>query len=228
MAYNMAEQLWSEISRINNNHISKLSSKFISQWNKICWKDLGRTDLLNHISSINLSSVENEALSFGLKIASGIKNHDMGKLINTNDSGIHKGFIQGIIAASTNCHSDELTLPNRYITAWNISLLTTTSLFPILTKAGCIMDSTVYKQKLMGLLGNNITYEQISLQTVSKNINDFKKSCRKLISNEDKSWVTLINYHPIIPKIYGLPITHKPNIPLRPIISGIGSAPPPA
>ena len=89
------------------------------------------------------------------------------------------------------------------------------------------MDSTVYNQKLMDLLGDNNTYEQISLQTVSNNINDFNKSYRKLISNEDKSWSSLFNYHPIIPKIYGLPKTHRPDIPLRPIISSIGSAPAP-
>ena len=39
-----------------------------------------------------------------------------------------------------------------------------------------------------------------------------------------KSWSSLINYHPIILKIYGLPKTHRPDILLRPIISGIGSA----
>ena len=49
------------------------------------------------------------------------------------------------------------------------------------------MDSTFYNQKLMDLLGDNNTYENISLQTVSNNINDFNKSHRKLISNEDKS-----------------------------------------
>ena len=78
----------------------------------------------------------------------------------------------------------------------------------------------------MDLLGDKNTYEQISLQTITNTINDFNISCRKLISNEDKSWSSLINYHPINHKIYGLPKTHKPNIPLRPIISGIGSPPP--
>ena len=156
----------------------------------------------------------------------------MGKLINTNykhhDSDFHKGFLQGIIAASTNCHSDELTLPNRYITALNSLSSNHNIIISPSDKGGgvVIMDSTVYNQKLMDLLGDNNTYEQISLQTITNNIYDFNKSYRKLISNEDKSWSSLINYHPIIPKIYGLPKTHKPDIPLRPIISGIGSAPP--
>ena len=88
-----------------------------------------------------------------------------------------------------------------------------------------IMDSMVYNQKLMDLLDDNNTCEQISLQTITNYISNFNKSYKKLISNEDQSWSSLINYHPIIPKIYGLPKTHKPDIPLRPIISGIGSAP---
>ena len=45
-----------------------------------------------------------------------------------------------------------------------------------------------------------------------------------LISKEDKSGFSLINYHPTIPQIYGLPKTHKLDIPLSSIISGVGSA----
>ena len=83
MSHNTADQHRSEISRINNNHISKLRSKFISLCNKSCWKNLGRADLVNNISRISFSPIETEALSFGLKFATGIKNHDMGKLINS-------------------------------------------------------------------------------------------------------------------------------------------------
>ena len=96
---------------------------------------------------------------------------------------------------------------------------------PVKGKGVVIMDFTVYNQKLMDLLGDNKTYEQISLQTITNNINDFNQSYRKLISSKDQSWSSLINYHTIIPKIYGLPKTHKPDISLRPNSSGIGSAP---
>ena len=154
----------------------------------------------------------------------------MGKLINISykhhDSDFHKGFLQGIIAAFINYHSDELTQPNRYITALKSLSSNHNIVISPSDKVGgiVIIDSMVYNQKLMDLLGENNIYEQISLQTVSNNINDFNKSYRKLISNEDKSWSSLINYHPIIPKIYSLPKTHKPDIPQRPIISGIGFA----
>ena len=118
----------------------------------------------------------------------------MGKLINTNykhhDTDFHKGFLQGIIAASTNCHSDELTLPNRYITALKSLSSNPGIVISPSDKGGCvvvIMDSTVYNKKLMDLLDDNNIYEQISLQTISNSINDFNKPYRKLISYEDKS-----------------------------------------
>ena len=131
---------------------------------------MGGADLVNNISSINLSPIETEALTFGLKFATGIKNHDMGKLINTNykyhHSDFHEGFLQGIIAASTNCHSDELTLPNRYITALKSLSSNHNIVISPSDKGGgvVIMDSTVYNQNIMDLLSDNNTYEQISIQ----------------------------------------------------------------
>ena len=70
------------------------------------------------------------------------------------------------------------------------------------------MDTTVYNQNFSDLLDDNNTYEEISLQAVLNNIN-ISKSNKSLISNENKSWSSLINYHPINPKIYGLPKIHK-------------------
>ena len=76
----------------------------------------------------------------------------MGKIINTNykhhDSDFHKGFLQGIIAASTNCHSDELTLLKRYITALKSLSSNHNIVISPSDKGGgvVIMDSTVYNQ----------------------------------------------------------------------------------
>lgn len=47
---------------------------------------------------------------------------------------------------------------------------------------------------------------------------------KKLLKNKNKSWSRLIEYHPTISTIHGLPKTHKPNIPIRFIVSGINSA----
>ena len=69
-------------------------------------------------------------------------------------TNFHKGFLQGIIAASINCHSDELTLPNRCITALKSLSSNHNIVISPSDKSGgvVIMDSTVYNQKLMDLL----------------------------------------------------------------------------
>ena len=93
----------------------------------------------------------------------------MGKLIDINYryyySDFHKSFIQGTIAASTNCQTDKQILPRRYLAALktlfsnkNIIIL------PSDKGDGVVMESSV--QKLMDLLDNNNTYKQISLQAI--------------------------------------------------------------
>ena len=88
-----------------------------------------------------------------------------------------------------------------------------------------MLDTIDYHNKLINLLSDKNTYISTSLNTINNNIEIFINSYKKIISNEDKFCYTLINYLLIIPMIYGLLNTHKSNIPLHPIISGIGTAP---
>ena len=141
--------------------ISKLKSKLISLCNNSSWKELGRVDLVN-ISSTTLSTVETEVLCFKLKFATGIKNHDMGQLIDINyrhyDSDFHKGFVQGIITASTNCQTDELTLPRRYLAALQtLSSNHNIIILPSDKGGGGMVMASVYNQKLTDLLDDNNT-----------------------------------------------------------------------
>ena len=52
---------------------------------------------------------------------------------------------------------------------------------------------------------------------------DWRERVRETRASRGTCWY--MYYHPIIPKIYCLPKTHPPDISLRPIIFGIGSAP---
>ena len=112
-----------------------------------------------------------KALSFRLKFATGIKNHDMGKLTDINyryhDSDFHKGFAQGIIDASANRQTDELTLPRWYLAAlMTLSSNSTPIISPFDEGVGVVIDSAVYNQKLMDLRDDNNTYEEIYLETI--------------------------------------------------------------
>ena len=70
-------------------------------------------------------------------------------------SDFHKGFIEGIIAASTKCHSDDLPLPNRYITALKSLSSNHNIVISPSDKSGgvVIMYSMVYNKKTYGSTG---------------------------------------------------------------------------
>ena len=78
---------------------------------------------------------------------------------------------------------------------------------------------------MFNLLNDRNTYEETTEKIVATKTEKFTQTMKKLIENEDPKWKRMLNYHPRTPKMYGLPKTHKPEIPMRPIISGIGSAP---
>ena len=66
------------------------------------------------------------------------------------------------------------------------------------------MDSMVYNQKLIDLLDDNNTYEQISLQTITNILATLTNPTKTNL--QWRSILVLINQlPPIIPKIYGLP-----------------------
>ena len=213
--------------------IHKLNQKLSSLCASSLWNTIGRPDLIHNLSSHHLSPTETEALSFGLKFATGLPKQNLVDTLTKNyrytDTDFLKGYIQGIISASMKNHnnSHEHTLPKRHLDALqtlahNEKLTITSS-----DKGGgvVIMDTTTYHSKIYDLLNDANTYTVTTLQHINKENTKFIKSYKKLISSQAKSWSSLIEYHPKIPTLYGLPKTHKPNIPMRPIISGIGSTP---
>ena len=87
-----------------------------------------------------------------------------------------------------------------------------------------MIDSDRYNSKIKELLNDKNTYEQIFLQTINKNTDILISPIKKLTTQEDAFWSSIIDYHPKILKIYGLPKSHKLGIPLGLIISEIGYA----
>ena len=72
---------------------------------------------------------------------------------------------------------DEHILPKRYLAVLKTLYSNNNIVILPSDKAGGIvaMDSAVYYQKLLELLDDNNTYEQISPQTILKNVNNFNK-----------------------------------------------------
>ena len=96
-------------------------------------------------------------------------------------------------------------------------------------KGGCviIMDSSEYLRKLNDLLADAETYvkkeDGFGAKQSKKNQQKCAKDPEKI--RRGKKLIHLLEEAPKSPKLKGLPKVHKDGIPMRPIISGVGSAP---
>ena len=87
------------------------------------------------------------------------------------------------------------------------------------------MDKVDYIQKMNTLLADADVYQSKSVGSGEKEALQLKQRMRQLLLKSDKGrgLLHLLPDNPRIPTAYGLPKTHKPGVPLRPIVSGIGS-----
>ena len=70
-------------------------------------------------------------------------------------------------------------------------------------------------------------YEKVDVNAIKVAYDNVKKALDNLsLSNRinDKLYRTLLPVRPVIPRFYGVPKIHKPDIPIRPIISTVSSA----
>ncbi|XP_055681904.1 uncharacterized protein LOC129789276 [Lutzomyia longipalpis] len=89
-----------------------------------------------------------------------------------------------------------------------------------------IMDRVEYDQKMAVLVGDTDTYEKIGSDPTEKYSRKNNSLVRvmleeKVIDFIDKKRMT--KYNGIAPRIYGLPKIHKSGVPLRPVVSYVGS-----
>ena len=90
-----------------------------------------------------------------------------------------------------------------------------------------IIDRADYNKKMMDLLNDTSTYEKRNPGFNNTTSEKFNREARTLLRKSDKGrrLLHLLEEDPRPPRMRGLPKTHKLNIPMRPITSGIGSAP---
>ncbi|XP_076039363.1 uncharacterized protein LOC143024443 [Oratosquilla oratoria] len=89
------------------------------------------------------------------------------------------------------------------------------------------MDEPDYTRKMEELLSDTCTYNKQHDGTAKKEAEYFNKSTRSILKRTEKGkkLLHLLEEDPKVPSMKGLPKIHKPEIPLRPITSGIRSAP---
>ena len=198
------------------------------------WKTVGSDNLVTNLSMRPLSPTEKEALSLGLKFDSGVDRCSYTGHVDRNyrwsDNDTDKGFIQGILAVCKILADKEPeSLPKRYLKALEGLAEDKNVIVTQADKGGgvIIMDSSEYLRKLSDLLTDAETYAKKEAGFGAKQSKQFNKSARKILkrSEEGKRFLHLLEEAPKSPKLKGLPKVHKDGIPMRPIISGIGSAP---
>ena len=223
------------LRRIDRNQKRKLGHRLKSLIDQSPWKDAGRLQIIRNLSSRELNQVESEALSFGLKFAIGgpggqtpldthIKNYRRCLGVTEN------GFIQGITyALMESGRRQDWSLPRRYRQALE-KLGSDRSIFISSADKGggvVILDSDAYARKMGELLSAGQTYSRVPKGNAARKAGEFNKNVRSILRNSvgGRSLEWLLEDTPRTPTMRGLPKVHKPNVPLRPITSGIGSAP---
>lgn len=113
-----AEILWWTILHTINKQQAQLKFKIHDLCTNSRWKLIGNQKLIHNISTFKLSATEMEALSLGLKFATGLKKDDTLTALTKNHNFSHtefkKIFVHGILAA-TFTNTIETTLLRRYI-----------------------------------------------------------------------------------------------------------------
>ena len=215
-------------------HRANLQNKLARLCSSSKWQNAGNPDLINNMSGRALTDIEIQALSLGLKFNIGKSSQKYIDLLAKNnkfgDSDIDKGFKQGVTTclAALAC-SNRSALPRRYLQAMQNLSKDDTIVITSADKGGgiVILDKTTYIDKMQALLCDVSTYKHVTHGTCKKSADRFSKEARKILrrSERGKQLLYLLEEDPKPPAMRGLPKTHKPGIPMRPITSGVGSAP---
>ena len=242
-----AEEIKSQLQHVHlpHNMVQKIKEEDRKQKDKLnkklehlCrdsrWNNIGREDLITNLSSHTLTQTQKEALALGLKFKTNINDKRLADYVGKNyhwqDSDIESGFKQGVLlCCKAATASNSYTIPRRYIHALtelreNSGIIITTA-----DKGGgvVVMNKSDYVDKMNTLLSDVDTYTKQSEGEAEKEARSFNKEARKVMrrTEKGKQLLRLLEENPVIPRMRGLPKTHKPGVPMRPITSGIGSAP---
>ena len=154
----------------------------------------------------------------------------MNKNYRWEDPDIDKGFAQGVLACCKALADDEgQSMPRRYAKALRSLATDKTIVITQADKGGglVILDKSEYRQKMHEMLNDKETYQKSSNKSIQKASQTFNRNTRRVLrrSERGRKMLPLIEEAPKAPTMRGLPKVHKAGRPMRPITSGVGSAP---
>ena len=226
--------LRTKLNELNDRQQARLKDKLKTLCDNSPWREAGSVSIITNLSSRELNRNEKEALALGLKFDSGRDKSTYVDHVQRNykwtEDDIEKGFIQGILLCCKAMADQEADkLPRRYMKALK-SLADDQSI--VITQADkgggvVIIDRTEYVDKMNELLNDQEVYSKKSSGFIEKTSKKFNQDARKVMKKTErgKQLLHLLEEAPTAPRMRGIPKLHKRNIPMRPITSGIGSAP---
>ena len=93
-------------------------------------------------------------------------------------------------------------------------------------KSVCVMTKEQHKAKVNDLLSDTDTHEQLQKDPTplfTRKVREALKSVENKGNIPRSQYLQLYPSDPLSPLFYGLPKVHKPGVPLRPIVSTVGS-----
>lgn len=91
------------------------------------------------------------------------------------------------------------------------------------SNAVVIMNKQDYTDKMKDILSDADTYQQLMSNPLDNVNSSFNKKIKQLLCGNEMLVKQLLTISATLPYMYGLIKTHKPNNPVRPIISSVGS-----
>ena len=193
---------------------------------------------VRNISSRPLDKTETQVLSYGLKhsvtpkripteaFVSSVeavlsRQRELSESAKDNIRSRIASTLQSASLRDSNLTKDERQALKRLKTDENIVILPADK-----GRVTVVMDKTDYYDKMDALVNDKQTYQVLKRDptpALQRKLNNKLLDLKKTDAIDIQRYNTLRCRVPQLPKLYGLPKLHKPNIPIRPIVSFCGS-----
>lgn len=196
------------------------------------WSNTLDNNLILNLSSYELNYYEKVLLNYGISFAINDNPNPLEFLISfdtfkknnlNNFKNLNFDILKGILLANFN--NNFSSMPKIFIATHN-KLSNNKDIIITRSDKGkkiVIMDTDNYTEKANALLNDITVYELLSSDPLKNSQSLFNKNLKLILKDYPNLSKLFSSYLPTISRFYGLPKTHKINIPLRPIISNTNS-----
>ena len=217
--YNIIGIAYKHANFHTSNRRKQLENKLVNIFKKSPWCHFSRPQHIVNLSNRPLTFFERIFLGFGLNFALPPNNSDTIaylKSISRNSNFLNLMGVSG-------CDKHNFRLPNFLISALNSLKKDRSIVIKRADKGGAItiLDSDTYFSKCTSILDDSDTYECLKSNPLPSLITRSNKILKDFIPTDLHNKIKVRS--PNLSYFYGLPKLHKPDIPLRPIVSAVGS-----